>query len=809
LQRLDEGGLLGRAKWVVGVSGGSYIAASRALVAYRLGRGEADPPAYARGTPEEDNLRNNTHYIAPDAKTMLVAVLSLLLGAAVITILALAPLYAFGHAWGWLLHEQGVLTWSDGQASASVTAWTWWLAAAIAGALTLALFVYWWATLPSGGPARGARRARWVGWAAAITATLGVLMLAVPPVIQWLYHSTGALGAVVRFFGFGGPGHWSLATLGGVVAAMTAVARACQKQLAKLSQPTAATDSPSDPPSAPAKLAAWARGKLTPWIASIVIIVVGAFATLLWIATASRVGYSPSQLVPVLVAVAIMVVTRVVVDINRVSLHDFYRWRLADAYAVTREAVREKSPSARQQLLAKAAQVRLSQLRDPADGPELVIACTANINASREVPPGRGGFCLAFDPHKATLRGDPHGEEPDVAVDTTDYEHLLGQTRFTLFDIVAISGAAFSPLMGAATRGAYRIVMTLTNLRLGVWLPHPTVVSRARAHLQAQRGDEESRREAREERENDRWWARRIPLLLLWYVSRHPFWHHHPETQKKREARLWAHVLKLREDSTEGDRRLSRVLARLRAAVCWRMMQPTLGLLWAEAAGHTSYRATWVNVTDGGHYDNLGLVEALRRQAENIVVLDASGDSPHTWFTFGGAMSLARADAQVDITLDPKTMVAEKGPGAAPKLLSGQVLRPWARGTFTRPGGHPPHSDEDPGHHHAANGQTAENGRQSANGQAAVDEHQSANGQAADDGYQLVGGRLWICKLGWWDGAPWDIRAYAEGHATYPCDSTLQQLYDSAEFDAYHELGACAVEAAAADGRLPLLLPHR
>src|SRR5215471_11758299 len=91
LQTLEEGALLRRAKWIVGVSGGSYIAASRALVARGLAEGARTGqarsagkdklPAYARGTPEEQNLRNNTRYIAPDAKTMLVAVLSLLFGA--------------------------------------------------------------------------------------------------------------------------------------------------------------------------------------------------------------------------------------------------------------------------------------------------------------------------------------------------------------------------------------------------------------------------------------------------------------------------------------------------------------------------------------------------------------------------------------------------------------------------------------------------------------------------------------------------------------------------------------------------------
>jgi hypothetical protein len=758
LQTLDEGGLLSKAKWIVGVSGGSYIAASRALVAHNLPRGDGAPRAYARGTPEVDNLRNNTHYIAPDAKTVLVGVLSLLLGAVVTFIVALAPIYALGHAWGWLLRAQGVLTWSGSKATASVTAWTWWLAPAVAAGITLALFLYWWITLVSGSPSRGERRARLVGWAAFVATGVAVLMLVVPPVIAWLYHSGGALGTVVHFFGFGGSGHWSLATLGGLITAIVAVARACQRQLAKLSQPAAKA---SPPKGFAGQLATVVRGKLTPWLTSIVIIGVGAFATLLWIGNAARVGYSPDQLLPVLVAAGIVLLTRAVVDVNRTSLHDVYRWRLANAYAVTRDAARERTSEHGQLLLAKAARTRLSQLRGD-HGPTLVIATTANINADRTVPPGRGGFCLAFDPDKVTLRGDPNCGEPEVEVDTTDYEHLLGHTRFTLFDVVAISGAAFSPLMGAATRSAYRIVFTLTNLRLGVWMPHPTVVSRARAF-------------AREHPEHS-WRARRAWLLLLWYVLPHPFWRQDPQKQQVREQRedeLWAHVLTLREASTERERRLSLILARLQAALCWRVMQPTLGLLWAEAAGHTSYRATWVNVTDGGHYDNLGLVEALRREAKNVVVLDASGDSPHTWFTLGGAMDLAWADAGVDIDLNPSEM-AGNGQSVDSALKQGQVLRPWARGTFIRPP------------------RLAEHG------------HQTGNGQQATADRQLASGNLWVCKLGWWDGAPWDVRAYAAGHSTYPCDPTMQQLYDGAEFDAYHELGACSVIAAAAEGQLPL-----
>ena len=158
------------------------------------------PPARA----EELNLRYNTHYIAPNAATVLVGVLSLLLGAMVTFIVVLAPLYAVAHAWGWLLRWQEVLVPSGPHAaSAAVTALGWWLPPVIVAVITLALFVFWWLTLApvarrAGGrarllgslrpddPDRGADRAAWVGWAAAVTAGLAVAMLAVPPLISWL-----------------------------------------------------------------------------------------------------------------------------------------------------------------------------------------------------------------------------------------------------------------------------------------------------------------------------------------------------------------------------------------------------------------------------------------------------------------------------------------------------------------------------------------------------------------------------------------------------------------------------------------------
>src|SRR5580693_6813931 len=155
LQSLQAGGLLAKAKWTLGVSGGSYIAASRALVAHELAAApgdsalaELEPAAYAPGTPEERNLRLDTRYIAPDGATVLVGALSLLLGVIVTFVLALAPVYALAHAWGWLLRWQGVAVPSGNHdVSAQVTAAGWWPFPAILTGATLLLFLAWWCSL--------------------------------------------------------------------------------------------------------------------------------------------------------------------------------------------------------------------------------------------------------------------------------------------------------------------------------------------------------------------------------------------------------------------------------------------------------------------------------------------------------------------------------------------------------------------------------------------------------------------------------------------------------------------------------------
>ncbi|HEY0932506.1 MAG TPA: hypothetical protein VGD91_02080 [Trebonia sp.] len=691
LQALQATGFLDKARLILGVSGGGYLAASRALVAHGLEAaaaggevaGAGGLPPYAPGSPEEQHLRNNTRYLAPDAKTMLAGVLSLLFGVTATLTLVLTPVFAAAHAWGWLLRSRHVLAYTTAaggsrppQWTAALTALSWWAWPALAGTVTFGIFLWWWATLRPGPDGEGRQSqlaVRALGWATFLTVVLTAAVFAVPGVVAWLSSSrSGALRTVLDDLGFGRGAGWTPAAIGGFVAAVITVSQSARSTLTRynlLKTPEAAPGEAPRPGLA-GTVVGYLRGLVLPWLAS----VLSAYAVI------RKTGGTEGQPAPF--------------------------------------GTRDR-PGA-----------LLSQLNEQRQ--ELVLCTTANINACREVPPGRGGLSFSFDPVYATLRGP--GPGVSVQARTADYEALAGRSRFTLFDVAAISGAAFSPLMGSATMRAYRILFTATDLRLGVWLPHPAVVDAAARELERQ--EEAGPR-------GDRWWP--AARLLLWYVLPHPAWRRGSEKAGRREAQLWAHVLKLRRDQSR--------FRQFRGGLLYHALQPSLGMLYAEAAGHTSYRDTWMCVTDGGHYDNLGLVEALHRAPAlgitHILVLDASGDQASTWSTLGGTIALARADASTEIAIDPVTMVTAP-PGTAAELRGGQVVSPWAGGTFTR---QPP----------------------------------------LGDGPENT---LVVCKLGWWTGAPWDVRAYAASHPAFPTDSTLEQLYDSAEFDAYRELGACSVRLA-------------
>jgi hypothetical protein len=86
----------------------------------------------------------------------------------------------------------------------------------------------------------------------------------------------------------------------------------------------------------------------------------------------------------------------------------------------------------------------------------------------------------------------------------------------------------------------------------------------------------------------------------------------------------------------------------------WRNASPTLGLayLTKELFGSTDNRTRYVNLSDGGHFENLGLYELVRRRCHFIVAVDAEQDKGLTFNGLAGAIRKCRTDFGVVIDVD-------------------------------------------------------------------------------------------------------------------------------------------------------------
>jgi hypothetical protein len=161
-----------------------------------------------------------------------------------------------------------------------------------------------------------------------------------------------------------------------------------------------------------------------------------------------------------------------------------------------------------------------------------------------------------------------------------------------------------------------------------------------------------------------------------------------------------------------------------------------------ELFGFHSERWDEIYVTDGGHYDNLGLVELLRKRCEEIWCIDASGDRPGRATALAEAILTASGElgAQVDIDLDAFAPTPDS-PAAAPTVHSTHVS---GRVTY-------------------ADGSTA---------------------------------RLTVVKLGICATTPSALKEYRRTDRRFPYHSTLKQVYRANRFDAYRQLGWASTRAA-------------
>lgn len=186
--------------------------------------------------------------------------------------------------------------------------------------------------------------------------------------------------------------------------------------------------------------------------------------------------------------------------------------------------------------------------------------------------------------------------------------------------------------------------------------------------------------------------------------------------------------------------------------------KPTLAVkpIWDEMLGKTNDTNEYVYLSDGGHFENLGLYEMVLRRNRFIVVSDASCDEKCTLEDLGNAIRKIRIDLGVPIEFDDKFNVYARSQ-SPPAGIDGQY---WAIGRIRY---------------------------------SAVDQMNSPKKANADKADKTDGVLLYI-KPAFYGKEPRDVFNYAATQSAFPHESTADQFFSESQFESYRILGRHVAE---------------
>jgi len=167
------------------------------------------------------------------------------------------------------------------------------------------------------------------------------------------------------------------------------------------------------------------------------------------------------------------------------------------------------------------------------------------------------------------------------------------------------------------------------------------------------------------------------------------------------------------------------------------------GLIMDEALSFTDARHPYINLSDGGHFENLGLYEQVRRRCHFIVIGDAGCDPSHAYDDLGNAIRKIRIDFGIPIDFADRINIF-------PKNL--QQANPAAR--------------------YCAVGTIR---------------YSEVDGADAQDG-TLIYVKPSICAT-----ESYDVYNYARSSQSFPHESTADQWFSESQFESYRALGREAV----------------
>jgi hypothetical protein len=158
--------------------------------------------------------------------------------------------------------------------------------------------------------------------------------------------------------------------------------------------------------------------------------------------------------------------------------------------------------------------------------------------------------------------------------------------------------------------------------------------------------------------------------------------------------------------------------------------------LLSELFAQTDARSQFINLSDGGHFENLGLYELIRRRCRFIIAGDGEEDSNYTFESLGGAVRKCRADFGVEIEIDPKR-IRPTGDWSATHFVIGRIRYPDA-----------------------------------------------------------PSGWLLYLKSSMTGDEPEDVMQYKASHPDFPHETTADQFFTESQFESYRKLGRHIVESA-------------
>lgn len=88
--------------------------------------------------------------------------------------------------------------------------------------------------------------------------------------------------------------------------------------------------------------------------------------------------------------------------------------------------------------------------------------------------------------------------------------------------------------------------------------------------------------------------------------------------------------------------------------------RPALWYLVRELIGYINERSDYLNLSDGGHIENLGIYELLRRRCKFIVAVDGEQDQHMTFHAIANLQRLASIDLGVRIDIDLEALRLDK-----------------------------------------------------------------------------------------------------------------------------------------------------